>query len=185
MPDSNDNTNWRENLTAAQQETVLRTIAATYNASWQKYGDRPGWDNLPPEVKDAHARCQLVGLRAAGVIPPAKAKMRGEVVASRMVPEPVQGSNEVFILHAANERPPLLLFQGQGFSGSADLVRKYIAEAVDGECNAVLEKAASDVAVITGDDSLLPRTLRALKSNPREHLRDDVAKPHEPAAPCS
>jgi hypothetical protein len=191
MPDSNDNTNWRDGLTAEQVSMVEKATAASFDRMALAFDTVGGWEKLSPYQKDKNAVCILDGLRAAGIIPPAKVKTRGEVVASRMVPEPVQGSNEVFILHAANERPPLLLFQGQGFSGSADLVRKYIAEAVDAECDrAIRSERERCIRVITEvhrrnnwADYCLRLEVKALDGESREHLRDDVTQPHEPAAP--
>jgi hypothetical protein len=190
MPDSNDNTKWREDLTADQQATVLKAARAAWEAMLLIEPAHSRWESSSVDGINKHCTTVLASLRAVGVIPPARVKTRGEVVASRMVPEPVQGSNEVFILHAANERPPLLLFQGQGFSGSADLVRKYIAEAVDAECDrAIRGERERCIRVITEvhrrnnwADYCLRLEVNALDGEPREHLRDDVAQPHEPTA---
>jgi hypothetical protein len=177
MADSNDNTNWRDGLTAEQQAMVEKVLRASH----EEYTGKP-WSG-PNAYTEGGLRAMLAGLRAVGVIPPAKVKTRGEVVAEKLLYLDVAGTT-FFIRGSSGTGYGLFQVKPQGCTHEERLVqgRESIAGAIDAERDAAIEEAAEIVKAYEGNPCYL-NEIRALKSNPREHLRDDVAQPHEPAAP--
>jgi hypothetical protein len=186
MSDSNDNTNWRANLTAEQQAMVLKAAIAGYENPWDS--GPHSWKSC--QGKDHYCADTLASLRAVGAIPPAKVKTRGEEAAAEYVQQgsSLDGKEQYLVItrHGYGTR----VFKGPvaQFDLWRDCVRQRVAAIIDAERAAAFEEAASivrqaDLLPTTSAEVFRIRTAKLLDAKSREHLRDDVAQPHEPAAP--